>query len=314
MKKAEKKYGSDVLKVTDYCRALLVVKDAPTLLALLELARDSFGPIIRRVKLSSLKDKNRPLVGGYRDCKINLELKGHICEIQVHLWPMWCVCGVDGYRHYRHCQEYSTDTFDDPFDALSGLDKKTRAEIIVMAEEAVSAMPIDTLDWFHEKYILDYFAEVGLFMQHGLFVWAETTLRHLIRLRSASPDIGIEHHETVQLQGYLEQALRSQNKYEEAEEIKEKLQSNEKTKAKVKDEANSLLMACMDPSELFGSIMDPNKEEREEEERTKEAVKASKKQWRKIRAERFAFLDQAQNGDASANGDHEPNPAEDDEE
>ena len=177
LKKAEKKYSNDPLKVTDYCRALLVVKDIPTLLALLELARDSFGPIIRRVKLSSLKEKNSPLVGGYRDCKINLELKNHICEIQIHLWPMWCICGVDGYRHYRHCQEYNTDTFDDPFDALAGLDKKTRAEIIVMSEEAVSSMPIDSLEWYHEKYILDYFAEVGLFMQHGLYVWAETTLR-----------------------------------------------------------------------------------------------------------------------------------------
>ena len=39
LRKAEKKYEGDVLKVTDYCRALLVVKDFPTLLALLELAR-----------------------------------------------------------------------------------------------------------------------------------------------------------------------------------------------------------------------------------------------------------------------------------
>lgn len=36
--------------------------------------------------------------------------------------------------------------------------------------------------------------------------------------------------------------------------------------------------------------MDPNKEEREEEEKTKAAVKASKKQWKKIREERFDFL------------------------
>ena len=31
IRKAEKKYEGDVLKVTDYCRALLVVKDFPTL-------------------------------------------------------------------------------------------------------------------------------------------------------------------------------------------------------------------------------------------------------------------------------------------
>ena len=45
LRKADKKYGGDVLKITDYCRALLVVKDLPTLLAVLELARDSFGKI-----------------------------------------------------------------------------------------------------------------------------------------------------------------------------------------------------------------------------------------------------------------------------
>jgi hypothetical protein len=76
IRKADRKYGGDLLKVTDYCRALLVVKDFPSLLALLELARDSFGPLIRRVKLSTLKSESKSLPGGYRDCKINLELKG----------------------------------------------------------------------------------------------------------------------------------------------------------------------------------------------------------------------------------------------
>ena len=104
---------------------MLVVKDLPTLLALLELMRDSFGPLIRRVKLSYLKANHKPLPGGYRDCKINVELDDHICEIQVHLLPMWEICGVKGFRHYRHCLEYNTDTFTDPYDALAGLDRRT---------------------------------------------------------------------------------------------------------------------------------------------------------------------------------------------
>ena len=37
--------------------------------------------------------------------------------------------------------------------------------------------------------------------------------------------------------------------------------------------------------------MDPTKKEREEEESLRKEVKQSKKQWRKIRQERFAFLD-----------------------
>jgi hypothetical protein len=45
------------------------------------------------------------------------------------------------------------------------------------------------------------------------------------------------------------------------------------------------------PSEALDMIMDPNKKEREEEEKLRKEVKASKKQWRIIRKERFGFLD-----------------------
>lgn len=45
------------------------------------------------------------------------------------------------------------------------------------------------------------------------------------------------------------------------------------------------------PTEALEMIMDPNKKEREEEENVKREVRASKKQWRKIRQERFQFLD-----------------------
>lgn len=293
LRKAEKKYDGDLLKVTDYCRALLVVKDFPALLALLELARDSFGPLIRRVKLSTLKSDRKPLAGGYRDCKINVELKEHICEIQVHLWPLWTVCGVDGFRHYRHCLEYSTDSFGDPYEALEGLDRKTMAELIVMAEEAVADTPLENLEWYQEKFILDYFAEAGLFMKHGLEVWAEVTLRHLIKLRQESPDLGPGHHETLILQKYLEKVLRKQKKTREADMVAKMLAEAEQEKKDEKKAAekslwDSLLVA---PTEALDMIMDPTKKEREEEESLRKEVKQSKKQWRRIRQERFAFLD-----------------------
>jgi hypothetical protein len=293
VRKADKKYDGDLLKVTDYCRALLVVKDFPTLLALLELARDSFGPLIRRVKLSSLKANHKAKPGGYRDCIINLELKGHICEIQVHIWPMWVVCGVDGFRHYRHCVEYNTDSFDDAYDALEGLDRKTMAELIVMAEEAVAEIPLDNLEWYHEKYILDYFAEAGLFLKHGVNVWAELIFRHLIKLRTESPDIGPDHHETVVLYKYLSQSLRSQSKFAEADEVMTKVKAAEAVKNREKKAAqqslwDSLLSA---PTEALDMIIDPNRKEREEEEKFRKDVRASKKQWRLIRRERFSFLD-----------------------
>lgn len=293
MRKAEKKYEGDLLKVTDYCRALLVVKDFSALLALLELARDSFGPLIRRVKMNSLKSSQKSKIGGYRDCIINVELKDHICEIQVHLWPMWTVCGVDGFRHYRHCVEYTTDTFDDAYEALDGLDRKTRAELIVMAEEAVADTPLDNLEWYHEKYILDYFAEAGLFMKHGLDEWAATTFRHLIRLRTESPDIGPDHHETMILHKYLAQTLRSQGKNDEADAVAEKVKVYDMAQKNEKQEAEQTLWDSIvnAPSDAYDMIMDPNRKEREEEEQAKKEVKASKKKWRKIRQERFPFLD-----------------------
>mmetsp|Transcript_24310 Transcript_24310/g.52667 ORF Transcript_24310/g.52667 Transcript_24310/m.52667 type:complete len:779 (-) Transcript_24310:222-2558(-) len=293
IRKAEKKYNGDVLKVTDYCRALLVVKDFPTLLALLELARDSFGPLIRRVKLSTLKADHMSLPGGYRDCKINLELKEHICEIQVHIWPMWVVCGVDGFRHYRHCLEYSTDSFADPYESLDGLDRKTVAELIVMAEEAVADMPLDSLEWYHEKYILDYFAEVGLFLKHGLDQWGETTLRELIRLRCESPDIGPDHHETRFLKKYLVQALQQQGKKDEARDIIQELDDAEEAERREREgsEGFDCFSFNVCGKEALEGLMDPNKDEREEEQRLKKEVKASKKAWRRIREERFKFLD-----------------------
>lgn len=305
LKKAEKKYDGDLLKITDYCRALLVVKDLPSLLALLELARDSFGPLIRRVKLSSLKSDHKSLPGGYRHCIINVELKEHICEIQVHVWPMWLVCGVDGFRHYRHCVEYNTDSFENAFDALDGLDRKTMAELIVMAEEAVAETPLDSLEWFQEKFILDYFAEVGLFLNHGLYVWAEITLRHLIRLRTESPDIGPEHHETIMLYKYLEDVLQKTGKTKEAKEIQNRLQHHEERIKSEQDEAEKSMwdVVISAPTEALDMIMDPNKKEREEEKKLRKEVKASKKQWRMIRKERFAFLDaNSSSGEGDASG------------
>lgn len=74
MSKAEVKYDGNVLKVTDFCRAMIIVDDIPTLLALLELATESFSPLIKRVKLSTLQTYRALKPGGYRDCIINLEL------------------------------------------------------------------------------------------------------------------------------------------------------------------------------------------------------------------------------------------------
>lgn len=111
-------------------------------------------------------------------------------------------------------------------------------------------------------------------------------------MRCQSPDIGPDHHETITLTlyKYLEQALRAQKRLDEADEVAAKIEENKKLKSNEKVEADK---SVWDEwiTEPFESIVDPNKKEREEEERIKKEVRASKKAWRRIREERFKFLD-----------------------
>lgn len=302
IRKADRKYGNDLLKVTDYCRGLIVVRDFSSLLALYELAKTTLGPLVRRIKLSSLKRIQEPIAGGYRDCKINIELNGHICELQVHLWPMWTICGIDSFRHYRHCLEYKTDTFADPHEALEGLDRKALADMIVLAEEEVADHPLSELEWYKEKYIIDYYAEVGLFMHGGDYAWAEVTLRHLIKLRTVAKYIGPYHSETMLLQKYLARALNKQGKTREENEIKRKIQKYERRiEREYPDSPTTALSSHSqqqkgEPSlwESFytytESVFDPNKEEREFEERQEREVRRAKQRWMTIRREKFSFL------------------------
>lgn len=70
--------------------------------------------------------------------------------------------------------------------------------------------------------------------------------------------------------------------------------SEEKTAEADPAEEKSMWDALVNgPQEALDMIMDPNKKERQEEEKLRKEVKASKKAWRAIRKERFGFLDNA---------------------
>jgi len=60
-----------------------------------------------------------------------------------------------------------------------------------------------------------------------------------------------------------------------------------------KEEASKSLWDSLfsDPNECFQNLIDPNKKDRDDHQQLKKEIKASKKCWRKIRAERFSFLD-----------------------
>jgi hypothetical protein len=69
------------------------------------------------------------------------------------------------------------------------------------------------------------------------------------------------------------------------------LNVTEKSKSKEKTAADMSLWDSWFGADVMDSLMDPNKKEREEEEKLKKDIKASKRAWRKIREERFQFLD-----------------------
>ena len=74
-----------------------------------------------------------------------------------------------------------------------------------------------------------------------------------------------------------------------ADKLEEGLVANEEGEKSIWDALVS------GPQEALDMIMDPNKREREEEEKTTKEVKAAKKAWRAIRKERFPFLDDIAN-------------------
>lgn len=221
--KAERKYGGNLSNITDYCRAFVVVEDIALLLALLEYVCEHFGSSVCRIKLSSLQDD--PLPGGYRDCKINLMVRGHIVEIQVHLSPLYSLCGVDGYQHYHDCLRYNTDRFRDPLELLNGLDQKTMGEMAEVAgDDNIKVTSVDTILRDDEEKIVDYFAIAGLLQRLEESFQAEVILRKLINLRAASDHthhMTSNHSEVLHLKRSLETVLRQQNLIEEADIVGE---------------------------------------------------------------------------------------------
>ncbi len=99
--------------------------DIATLLALIEIVLSKYSYLVKRIKLSNLKSDHSAIIGGYRDCKINVDIDGHICEIQVHLESLWNLKEESGYRHYKRCFENNVNisTFDISR-TLTGLDRE----------------------------------------------------------------------------------------------------------------------------------------------------------------------------------------------
>ena len=323
LRKAQRKYDGDLLKVTDYCRALIIVDDMAALLGLLELMRDSYGDLIRRVKLSTLKKGQKAKVGGYRDCIINMEVNGHICELQVHLRAMWEICRTKGYKHYVHSLEYKTDSFRDAYASLKGLDRKSLRELIALVEDLTKPHPLDDVTPDQEDIIMDYFALAGLYYKVASYSFAEIFFSRLLELRKES--VGVLHPQTDFLHRYYISCLRKQNKHkdanllesefalakvnaqkaekEEAEHVTELAERKAAERnAEQPDEIPSVATSAsfwdtlsdsiqQGTNSAYDLIMDPNRKVREEEEAVKARIRGSKQVWRSIRRERYPFLE-----------------------
>ena len=291
--KCEQKYGGDPLLITDYCRTSLFVKDIATLLALIEIVLSKYTSIVRRIKLSTLKSDHNPLVGGYRDCKINLVVSGHICEIQVHLITMWLVNEAGGYSHYKKCCEHNV--YPSSFDigrVLAGLSRDVLTDLVKISEDDMEMTPIESLQQHQEEKIRDYFALASLYLCHSRGAKAEYILRRTAKLRSESNKFGRFHAETLLHLQLLRKSLKLQHKYKSATAVKNQIRKiiSMHRKGDAAEPKLSQLCAvdqCGAFERVCDMVLDPAKTERQNENQKAEIVDESRALWLRMRRKIF---------------------------
>jgi len=76
-------YGGDCRRIVDAARGSIICETLAELAAVIQvlLADKTRAPMVVRVK-----DRlSEPASGGYRDVMLNVEIEGHVCELQLHL-------------------------------------------------------------------------------------------------------------------------------------------------------------------------------------------------------------------------------------
>ena len=288
LEKADKKYGGDVLQVTDFCRTFVVVKDVPTLLAVFEMMNSMMADRICRIKFSSLKKDGQALPGGYRDCKINLLVEGHICEIQVHLQSFWSVSQVQGYAYYQKAVEYSIDRIKDPYRSLKSISDKVLTKLITYGNGALAGTTLNTLAADDDEQLLNHFALAGIYLRLKETAKAEAILVRLAALRSRNSSMGPLHSETLYLKKNLEIALRAQDLIEEADVIAEQLIDAEKLHKEEADDATASLWEFLLTDDILENPY--RQDDAEVDEKEQKEIIASRNQWLQSRNKLFKKL------------------------
>jgi hypothetical protein len=298
--KCERKYGGNPLLVTDYCRASVFVKDVASLLALIEIVLSKYTNIVRRIKLSRLKSDHHPLVGGYRDCKINLDVSGHVCEIQLHFVPLWLIKEADGYNHYKKCCEHNV--YPSSFDigrTLAGLSRSELNDFVTISEHDLEITPIESLKDYHEEKIREYFALANLYLRHSMGAKAEYILRRTAKLRSESSSFGRFHAETLLHLELLHKSLKLQHKFKSALAVQSQINKIRKMRqGKGNDQEPTVSKLCATDQcaafeRVVDMIIDPAKTERQNEMRKNVEVEESRALWLRQRREHFPAMSQS---------------------
>lgn len=286
--KCTKKYGGDPLLVTDYCRVAMFAKDIATLLAVMEIMLTKYKDIVRRIKLSHLRENHAPLVGGYRDCKINVDVDGHICEIQLHLEQMWNIKEGKGYAHYKECKANDVDstTTYDIKKTLSGLNRTFLSELISVGEDATQKVRLEDLHPGKEENIRDYFALACIYLKKGRLDSAEKVLSRLVRVRSDSLIFGPRHEETLIFMRKLHESLKRQHKFKVASLMEAKIKNAERSNDE--DYEPDLTEMCVTDhcgawENICEALLDPSSIEKERLEKQNEVVEESRALWLSLR-------------------------------
>lgn len=286
--KCTNKYGGDPLLVTDYCRVSMFTKDIATLLAVMEILLTKYKDKVRRIKLSSLRFEHAPLAGGYRDCKVNIDVDGHICEIQLHLEQLWNIKEGKGYAHYKACKANDVDctTFDIE-KTLSGLDRKFMTQLVKVGTDATKKFHLEDLHSGNEESIRDYYALACIYLKKGKGVdYAEKVLSRLVKIRSESLIFGPRHDETLLFMKKHHECLKRLHKFKSASLIEARIEKTERLKAKNYDPTLSDMCMqdqCGALEYICDVFLDPSSVEKEKIERQNEVVEESRALWLSLR-------------------------------
>ena len=282
------KYGGDPLLVTDFCRVAMIVKDIATLLAVMEILLTKYKEQVRRIKLSNLRANHAPLVGGYRDCKVNIDVDGHICEIQIHLEPMWNIKEGKGYAHYKSCKANDVDstTTYDIKRMLSGLNRKFLSELVMVGADAAQQVHLEDLHSGNEESIRRYFALACIYLKKGSPGSAEIVLSRLVRVRSDSLIFGPRHSETLIFMRKLHESLKRQHKFKAASLLEAKIENA--MRSNDEDYEPTLAEMCVNDhcgawEQVCDTLLDPSAVEKEKIEKHNEIVEESRALWLSLR-------------------------------